>query len=389
MGRTLAILIFFGQLQNGTEYFDKAQYADAAAAFEKIPAAERTAAISNKLGMAYHLTNKLREAELAYKDAVRRDPKLSDAYNNLGALYYSRKNFGEAERQFRLALESDAESGVARKNLRATRYARENGRKARDSAIEAQKQKPLLIDEKVSDALTVLMLMPAKEIEEATSHEKRADSFMARKMYDDAVIEYRKAISIDKYNASTANRLGLAYHFSQKIKDAELNYREALKLNPYYIEALNNLGTIEYVRKNYERALDQYSRALKLRPMSSTILHNVGACLFAMERYEEGLLVYKKALSIDPQLFDHSSGFGTIVQTTAHNDSMQSFYLAKMFAGAGDKDRAISLLYRAYESGFKDAQKVKTEPAFSGLLEDEKFQQLLAKMSTPAGAGMK
>ena len=389
MGRILAILIFFGQLQNGTEYFDKGQYADAAAAFEKIPAAERTAGISNRLGVSYHLGNKLKEAESAYKDAIRSDPKFSDAYNNLGALYYSRKNFGEAERQFRLALENDAENATARKNLRATRYARENGRKARESAIEAEKQKPLLVDEKISDALSVLMLMPAKEIEEAVSHEKRADSFMARKMYDDAVIEYRKAIAVDKYNASTVNRLGLAYHFSQKIRDAELNYREALKLNPYYIEALNNLGTIEYVRKNYDRALEQYSKALKLRPSSSTILHNVGACLFAMERYEEGLLVYKKALSIDPQLFDHSSGFGTIVQTTTHNDSMQSFYLAKMFAGAGDKDRAISLLYRAYEAGFKDAQKVKSEPAFSGLLEDERFQKLLVTMTTPGGSGIK
>jgi tetratricopeptide (TPR) repeat protein len=389
MGPILAIFLVFGQLQTGNDFFEKGQYADAAAAFEKIPSAERTAVTLNRLGVSYHLLSKVREAEAAYKDAIGLDDNLSSAHNNLGALYYTRKNFGSAEKEFRKALERDAESAVPRKNLRATRYARENGRAAREAALQAQKVKPLLIDEKMDDALAVLMLMPAKDIEEATNHEKRADSFMARKMYDDAIIEYRKAVSIDKYNPSTVNRLGLAYHQSQKIKEAESNYREALKLNPYYIEALNNLGTIQYIRKNYNQALDQYRKALTLRPDSSTILHNVGACLFAMERYEEGILVYKRALEIDPELFDHVSGFGTIIQTTSRNDSMQSFYLAKLFAGAGDADRAISLLYRAYEAGFKDTEKVKTEPAFSGLRQDDRFLKLLQTMSTPAGSGMK
>ena len=54
-----------------------------------------------------------------------------------------------------------------------------------------------------------------------------------------------------------------------------------------------------------------------------------------MERFEEGLKVYQSALKIDPQLFEHMSGFGTIIQTAGRNDSMQNFYLAKVFAGDG------------------------------------------------------
>jgi len=343
----------------------------------------------NRLAVSYHLLNKLREAETFYKEAIRKDSKYSDAYNNLGALFYTRKNFGEAERQFRQALEVDPESSAAKKNLRATRYARENGRKARDVAIDAEKLKPLLIDDRVMDSISVFMLMPSKEQEQATLHEKRGDSFGARKMFEDAIIEYRKSIAIDKYNGATMNRLGLAYHQAQHVKEAEQSYREALKLNPYDPNARNNLGTIEFAKKNYERALDQYRTALKLRPQSSTVLHNVGACLFAMERFEEGLQVYRAALKIDPQLFDHVSGFGTIIQTTNRNESMQSYYLAKVFAGAGNKERAISLLYKAYEGGFKDVQKIKAEPAFSDLLEDERFLKLMQTMTAnQSGSGM-
>jgi tetratricopeptide (TPR) repeat protein len=381
MSNILAILMFLGQLPGGDAFFEKSDYANAAAAYENVPALERTAPLINRLAISYHFLNRLKEAEAAYKDAIKRNAQSAEALNNLGALHYSRKNFGEAERQFRQALEVDPENSTARHNLRATRYARENGRKAREAALVAEKEKALLIQERSLDSLLVHLLLPAKDIEQASLHEKRGDSFMARKMYDDAVIEYRKSIVIDKYNASVVNRLGVAYLQSQKLKDAEMNYREALKLNPYYIEALNNLGAVEFMKKNYDRALNQYFKALKSRPESSIILRNIGACLFAMERYEEGLEVYKKALRIDPQLFEHAGGFGSIIQTTTRNDGMQNFYLAKMFAGVGDIDRAISLLYKAVEGGFKDAKLLKTEPAFSGLQNDERFLKLLESMA--------
>jgi hypothetical protein len=108
-----------------------------------------------------------------------------------------------------------------------------------------------------------------------------------------------------------------------------------------------------------------------------------------MERFDEGMEVYRQALRIDPQLFEHLSGFGTLIQTTSHNDSMQNFYMAKMFAGAGDKDRAISMLYKAFEDGFKDVDKIKKDPVFAGLADDERFQRLILSMAGPNGNGSK
>src|ERR1051326_5255363 len=124
MSTILTILVLFVQLPSANEFFEKSDYANAAAAFEKIPPAERTAPVSNRLGISYHLLNKLKEAETAYKDSIKRDPKYADAYNNLGVLSYSKKNFGDAEHQFRQALEADAEHNVAPQNLCATRYTR-------------------------------------------------------------------------------------------------------------------------------------------------------------------------------------------------------------------------------------------------------------------------
>src|SRR5712675_1799588 len=115
-------------------------------------------------------------------------------------------------------------------------------------AITAVKDHPQLVEKSEGDLLQMVVLMPAKDLDEATLHERRGDSYFARKLYEEAIVEYSKSIAIDRYNASALNRLGLVYHQSQKLDDAERYYREALKQNPYFIEVLNNIGTVEYAR---------------------------------------------------------------------------------------------------------------------------------------------
>ena len=104
-----------------------------------------------------------------------------------------------------------------------------------------------------------------------------------------------------------------------------------------------------------------------------------------MERVDEGVKAYQHALSIDPKVFEknNSSGFGTLIQTSQRTDSLVSFKLARVFAMNGDKDRAISYLYKAVEEGFKDLEMIKNEPLFMILADDVRYQQLVDTMLTP------
>jgi tetratricopeptide (TPR) repeat protein len=160
-----------------------------------------------------------------------------------------------------------------------------------------------------------------------------------------------------------------------------------LKQNPYYLEVLNNIGTVEYVRQRYGRAMDQYAKALKIRPQSPTILINMAACLFDMKRYDEAYTAVAAALEIDPKLFDRQAGgFGTLIQTSRRSDPTVYFYYAKVLASMGDKDRAMSYLNRAVEEGFTEFEKIRTEPAFKILSEDERFLKLMDMAVTPAAS---
>jgi tetratricopeptide (TPR) repeat protein len=387
MGRILALLFFvsanaFGQVAAGNEKYDQKQYADAANAYQKVPVAQRDATINNRLGISYHLSNQLRAAETAYKNALRLQPDNAEIRNNLSALYYSQNKFSDAEREIRRALEKSPENTTMRLNLRAARYARENVKKARDVASTIAKDNPSLIEKRDGDVLQLQILMSAKDLDDAVLHERRGDSYFARKMYDDAIIEYQKSVNIDRYNASTLNRLGLVYHQSQKLGEAERYYREALKQNPYFLEVLNNIGTVEYVRQHYDSALEQYQKALKIRADSPTVLLNLGACLFDMKRYDEAMKATQRALQIDPKVLEKVSGFGTLIQTSRRSDPTVSFYFAKIYAAQGDKERAISYLNRALDEGFSDFEKIRTEPAFAVLAKEEGFTKVLDRINS-------
>jgi len=375
----------FGQAQTGNEKFQAKEYAEAVTAYEAIPQAERNAGLLNRLGLSYHMLNRLKEAEGAYRQAIKADSKFSEPNNNLGVLLIAQLKFGNAEGQVRRALQINPESSIARLNLRVARYARENSKSARTVALELSKDNPTLIARVEGDAVQAAMLMAQKDLDAASQAERRGDTFFARKMYEDAIIEYRKSVAIDRYNASTLNRLGLVYHQSQNLTEAERYYREAVKQNPYYLEAMNNIATLDYVRKRYDRALEQYNRALKLRPESPTILINMGACLAEMDRVDDAMKAYQHALAIDPRALEKStnSGFGTLIQTSQRSNPLMSFNLAKLLAMQGDKDRAISYLFKAVEEGFKDVEKIKSEPAFMVLADDVRYQQLVDTMLRP------
>jgi superkiller protein 3 len=365
--------------QTGEDLFQKGQYAEAIAALERSPD-PKPAPTLNLLGMSYHFLGRLMEAEAAYDRAIKADPSLAAPRNNLGALYFSQRKFSDADREFRRAADRDAESVILTENLRRSRYARDNVRDAREVADQMATTRRLLLepaDTVRGQFLAIVSLMPIVRSQAAASHTTRADIFVARKMYEDAVVEYKRALAIDRYDASVVNRLGITYHNLHKYRDSEQQYREALRLRPNHSDVMNNLAVIDYIRGDFETALSRYKSILKLKPDAVTALRNMGACLFALERWDEGIVAYQQALTLKPDLFDpQPGGVGPAVQMSQKNSAFMNFYLAKVFALRGDPDLATSYLLKAVEFGFDDLKLLRSEEAFKQL-PDERLQRVL------------
>jgi Flp pilus assembly protein TadD len=389
MKRMLLVFLLSGMPvfgQSGDDLFRQGQYAQAAAAYERLTEPEKTAAILNRLGISYHLLGRAREAELAYGRAIKADSDLAPPRNNLGALLYFQRKFSDADGEFRRAADRDADNIILSENVHLARYARDNSRDAREGAVRVAATRPLLLEPFQNDSgeyLAIASLIPPAVQLDASQHAIRADVFVARKLFDDAIIEYKKSIAIDRYNASVVNRLGVAYHNIRKLRDAEQQYREALRLRPNLLDAMNNLAVVDYLREDFESALSRYKRALKLQPKSATLLRNMGACLFSLQRWEEGMVAYQQALEINPKLFEpQPGGVGASIQMSQKNTAQLNFYLAKIFALRGETDVAISYLFKAVESGFDDARMIREEQAFKLFTADERFARVLEAISS-------
>jgi tetratricopeptide (TPR) repeat protein len=206
--------------------------------------------------------------------------------------------------------------------------------------------------------------------------ETRADIFMARKMYREAVDVYRQ---LPQNSAVILNKTGIAHHQMMDLGTAKRYYNRAIKANPKYSEAINNLGTVYYATKSYRRAISQYKKALRIAPNSASIYSNLGTAYFARKNYKDAMEAYQQALALDPEVFEHKSTHGVLLQErTVAEKAKFHYYLSKMYAKAGQNERALLYIRKALEEGFKERARFLEEPEFDALRELPEFKELMA-----------
>jgi tetratricopeptide (TPR) repeat protein len=211
--------------------------------------------------------------------------------------------------------------------------------------------------------------------------ELRGDIYMARKMYREAIDMYREGPADSPV---LTNKIGIAFHQMLQLDLAKKNYERAIKLDPKYSEAINNLGTIYYAQKSYRRAIGLYKRSLRYSEPSASIYANLGAAYFARKDLKEAMKWYESALQLDPDVFEHHSTFGTLMQErTVDERATFHLYLAKMYAKSGANDRALIYLRKALEEGVKDREKIPAMPEFASLKTNPDFRQLMLQNPKP------
>ncbi len=210
------------------------------------------------------------------------------------------------------------------------------------------------------------------------SLERRADIYMARKMYREAGDAYKEAIRLEPGSAKLVNKLGISYHQLLLLPHARRQYERSWKLDRSYSQALNNLGTVHHAQGNYRRAIRTYKKALEISPYSASIYSNLGTSYFARRKFKDATQSYLRALELDPNVFETRGTFGTLLQErSVANRAKYYYFMAKAYAGVEMWDRAILYLRKSLEEGFGSLRKVAKDEAFAGMYELPEFQRLI------------
>jgi len=210
------------------------------------------------------------------------------------------------------------------------------------------------------------------------SYEERADIYMARKSYEDAVDYYYRALKeAHMANAVVWNKLGIAYQQLQNYHASRKAYAQAVRRQKDYTEPLNNIGTTYFVEKKYGKSVKYYLRAIKLNPDSASYHMNLATSYLHMKKYKDAVEEYRTALTLDPDIFLRRSAFGTTIEAPRGADAEYYFYLGKVFASLGRPEEAVRSLRRALEDGFKDRKRILEDPDFMKISQNPAYVELM------------
>ena len=107
---------------------------------------QRTAVISNKIGVAYHHMFALDEARKYYQQALAMNPSYADALNNLAAVYHGQHDYKQAERTYKQALKYAPSAAITYCNLGTAYFADEKYKPGMEAYRKALALNPQIFD---------------------------------------------------------------------------------------------------------------------------------------------------------------------------------------------------------------------------------------------------
>ena len=171
-------------------------------------------------GVAANKTGDLDRAIASFSEAIRLDPKYSEAFWHRGAVYAKKGDNNRAIGDYDEAIRLNPMAGYAFVS-RGTAYA---GKGDYDHAI-ADYSEAIRVNAKNASALN-----------------NRGIAYDGKGDYDHAIADYSEAIRVDPKNAIAFNNRGISYGNKSDPDRAIADYSEAIRLDPNYARAFCNRG---------------------------------------------------------------------------------------------------------------------------------------------------
>ncbi len=120
------------------------------------------------------------------------------------------------------------------------------------------------------------------------------------KKYDDAILQWQKAIELKPDYYFGYNNLGNAFLLKNDLNQALLNYEEAIKINPDYHEAIYNKANIFLKLKDFPNALKYYDKVLSLKNDYFSAHQGKAIVYKKIEKFDEAINQWEKVISLNP-----------------------------------------------------------------------------------------
>ncbi|MDA1370189.1 MAG: tetratricopeptide repeat protein [Proteobacteria bacterium] len=166
---------------------------------------------------------------------------------------------------------------------------------------------------------------------------RRGNTYSNLQRYEEAVAEYRKAISADPNYVEAIRNLANTYYFLERYDEAKPLLTRFIELqtaiSASLIAAVSTLATLERQSGNYAVSIDYDLRAIELDPLNDSQVHIMANTYNNAGDAEKAIKVYRAAIEIMPANAFFNRSLGRILEQEGRLDEALLAY-----ESAADKD---------------------------------------------------
>ena len=157
----------------------------------------------------------------------------------------------------------------------------------------------LLYFGQIKDSLNLAKLAVKMNNKNQTLWTILAETQIANKLYDDALISLDNAQKINPKMSEIYFAKSNIYLKQSKIKKAEISLLSGIKILPKNFKAIFQLGNIYLMQKNYEKAIEEFDKAIKIKKDFWQAINNQGLAYFEVNKINLSIISFKKAIELE------------------------------------------------------------------------------------------
>ncbi len=151
----------------------------------------------------------------------------------------------------------------------------------------------------IEDSLNLAKLAVKMNNKNETLWTILAETQIASKLYDDALISLDNAQKINPKMGEIYFAKSTIYLKQSKIKKAEISLLSGIKILPKNFKAIFQLGNIYLMEKNYEKAIEEFDKAIKIKKDFWQAINNQGLAYFELNKINLSIISFKKAIELE------------------------------------------------------------------------------------------
>jgi tetratricopeptide (TPR) repeat protein len=180
--------------------------------------------------------------------------------------------------------------------------------------------------------------------------------------FDEAVAERKRAAELDPLSPFAIADVGYPSYYARRYDEAIRHYQQALELDPNFFWSYLWIGQARVQQGRYPEAIAEINRAVALSGNQTRVIATLGHAYAVAGRKNE-------AQQVIDQLLKRSE-----------DNYVSPYYIALVYTGLGEKDKAFEWLEKAYEERESYFNLFRVEPVFDALRPDPRFVSLLSRV---------